>query len=224
MHFSDGIESKILCYNFDNLHPKQQGKQMQLNVETMGNKAIEQLRAIFLKDIKDGTTVDELTIIERTNSIIDVLERLKNGDKELINAFLECKIIEEEVLPIYERKIRSIAIADMKDKILYNNDNKKYWSSTRLSTFLLYTSPDGIDKTREEIARTMYNKHKKVMETRLRRLKTNIKVQELFEAHPTIDIQRAMAYGIVTGKLSNTEDDIIWLDNLIKIIQTPKKA
>ena len=111
----------------------------------------------------------------------------------------------------------------MKDKILYKGD-KKYWSSTRLSTFLAYTSPDGLDKAREEIARAMYSKHKRVMEIRLRRLKTNIKVQELLEAHPNIDIERAMAYGIVTGKLSNTEDDIIWLNNLIRIIQTPKKA
>lgn len=196
---------------------------MQLNVETMGNKVVEKLKTIFLKDIKDGTTVDELTIIERANSIIDVLERLKNGDKELINALQECKIIEEEVLPAYERKIRSISIADIKDKILYKGD-KKYWSSTRLSTFLAYTSPDGLDKTREEIARAMYSKHKKVMDTRLRRLKTNKKVQELLVAHPNIDIERAMAYGIVTGKLDNVVDDLIWLDNLIRIIQTPKKT
>ena len=64
---------------------------MQLNVETMGNKVVEQLKTIFLKDIKDGTTVDELTIIERANCIIDVLERLKNADKELINALQSVK-------------------------------------------------------------------------------------------------------------------------------------
>ena len=57
----------------------------------MGNKVVEQLKTIFLKDIKDGTTVDELTIIERANCIIDVLERLKNADKELINALQSVK-------------------------------------------------------------------------------------------------------------------------------------
>ena len=198
---------------------------MELNINAMDEKGLRKLEKMLETHIiEDIRTYEGQMEVERISNMLQFLYQLKLGNKQLIDALKECKIIGEEVLPMYERKIRTMAISDEKDRILYNHaSEKKYWSSSRLHTFLSIVAADKEDIAQVEIAKSIYKKHKKAMVTKIGRLKTGKKVQELASIHPTIDIERAMAYGIVTGKLSNTEDDIIWLDNLIRIIQTPKK-
>jgi hypothetical protein len=192
----------------------------QLKKETLG-----ELKKRLMKEMDDGNTPDEIYFKEHIEGVIGFLYALKTKNKIILKILKDLSIIkaEKDNFSTFEKGISTIAKLDQTNKIMHpDKAKKKKWMTTKLSTYLSYMLPETDENTGSIIAKKVYDKHKNMLVCKLKRVNASPKVLELAQKYPDIDINRLVSLGVVNNKLELTNDDLLWLDQMISIIKSKK--
>lgn len=119
---------------------------------------------------------------------------------------------------------RTWLISNYSHKLLYPNDKRAFNRADNCVKYLTrYTTPN---KELIVAATSYFYKNKQTIKTKLQRIKNSPKLKTLIAKYPKFNIEQAYKYAVLHDKLSLTQNDIDFFENLIKITykrNTPKQ-
>jgi hypothetical protein len=196
---------------------------MQFDLKKMTPERFIELKEKLIYAIDHGDDTEEIHFHEHVKGIIGFIRALKMKNKMVITALKEVEFIKGDELSVFEKSIQTIAKSEQIDKIINpNKEKKKKWMTTKLSSYLSHILPEAGEKVGGIIAKKLYDKYKNILICKLKRVNSSPKVLELAQKHPNIDIDRLVSLCVLEDKLELANDDLLWLDRIIAIIQEPK--
>ncbi|MFA6396624.1 MAG: hypothetical protein WCW84_11720 [Sulfurimonas sp.] len=197
---------------------------MNLDVEKTKPAVINALRIELKKEMIGGNIHEQVDQEEHIDGMIFLLFLIKDKNKVIIKLLRKHGLLKDnEAISTFEKSIQSIAKSDQVEKITQpDKEKKKKWMTTKLSSYLSHILPTEGEKTGVVIAKNLYDKYKNILVCKLKRVNSSPKVLELAQKHPNIDINRLVSLCVLEDKLELANDDLLWLDRMITIIQEPK--
>lgn len=179
------------------------------------------LREIWNDSLARGEMPEYVTTHEDIDAMIALIHYLVTKEKVIFDPLKELKIAKEMAEKIYtqfEKSVMTVAKNDFIFKLLHNRDTeKRKLRGNSLKGYLSHVIPEGRMDGGYVVAKAIYDAEINRLNTRANRVKNSPKVKELASKYPDIDIQSIVAVSLLKDKIQLVQDDLDWIEQIVKI-------
>ncbi|MDD3770164.1 MAG: hypothetical protein PHV10_06125 [Sulfuricurvum sp.] len=180
-----------------------------------------ELREIWNEYLAKNEMPEYIYTAEDIDAMIMFAYYLQTRENAIIAPLKKLGIIQQttkEVFTVFEKSIMSIAKSDYITKLMHNrNKEKRKLRGNSLKAYLAHVVPEGRMNGGYVVAKAIYDSYTATLKMRVNRVKNSPKVQDLAQKYPDVDVHNIVAVSVIQGKIQLVQDDLDWIEQIIKI-------